>query len=112
VTSEPILKIAKDVLAKAKTKGLECVVGGGVSDLSIPFFKAIPRSDLDFFETRKVIFKCPEAIDNDAEKGILKAVSFELLWLENKRDFYGMIFSEDKARIDMLQKRYSKLVGM
>ena len=56
------------------------------------------------------IFGCPEALGDDAGRGILKAVGFELMWLKNKRDFYGCIFEEDAARIDMLQSRYDRLI--
>ncbi len=65
---------------------------------------------VDYYETRKVIFKCPGALNGSYDKGILKAVGFELMWLKNKRDFYGMIFEEDRNRIDMLQSRYDKLI--
>ena len=40
----------------------------------------------------------------------MKAVGFELMWLKNKRDFYGMIFKEDEQRLAMLETRYKKLI--
>ncbi len=109
INSDKIFEIAKDVFIKAKKKGLKCIVGGGVAKEALPFIRKF-QGVLDRYETRKVIFKCPEALSDEAEKGILKAVGFELMWLKNKRDFYGMIYNEDKHRIDMLQSRYDKLI--
>ena len=111
VNSDQIFNITKDIIVKSKNKGLECAIGGGVSAHSLPFFNKLPKGTLDRYETRKVIFKCPEALDENAEKGILKAVGFELMWLKNKRDFYGMIHSEDKQRIELLESRYQKLIA-
>lgn len=110
VNSETILKIAESMFAKAKKKSLKCGIGGGVSAETIPFIKKLTPGLVDFYETRKVVFACPEALNGDYDKGILKAVGFELMWLKNKRDFYGMIFEEDRNRIDMLQSRYDKLI--
>ena len=111
INDEPIFNIAKEVFTKAKKKGMECVIGGGVSAFSLPFFRRLPAdATLDFYETRKVIFKCPEALSEKADAGILKAVGFELMWLKNKRDFYKLIFEEDLLRIEMLEKRYEKLI--
>ena len=110
INSDKIFEITKELLMKAKGKGLECVVGGGVSKESLPFFKRLPKGLLDRYETRKVIFNCPESLDDDAPNGILKAVGFELMWLKNKRDFYGSIYTEDEHRINMLEKRYKRLI--
>lgn len=111
INDEEVFNIASEVFTKARRVNLECVIGGGVSAFSLPFFRKLPvYATLDFYETRKVIFKCPEALSENADKGILKAVGFELMWLKNKRDFYKQIFEEDLVRIEMLEKRYEKLI--
>jgi hypothetical protein len=110
VNSDEVLGLALDVLGQAKAKGLECVVGGGVSKETIPFLLKMPGHYVDRYETRKVIFRCPDATRGPYDKGILKAVGFELMWLKNKRNFYGMIFEEDGQRIEMLERRYARLI--
>ncbi len=49
VNSEKILKLSMQAAAKAKAKGLQVVVGGGVSVHSMPFFKSFPAGHLDRF---------------------------------------------------------------
>lgn len=109
INTEKVFLQTERLFRLAKAKGLECAVGGGVGKEAIPFFKRLPGL-IDRYETRKIIFRCPQALDDEPEKGILKAVGFELLWLKNKRDFYGMIYNEDKLRIEMLEKRYKTLI--
>jgi len=112
VNSPEVFKITKELFTKGKKKkkNLECAVGGGVSAHSLPFFRDLPKGLLDRYETRKVIFACPEVLVKDADKGILKAVGFELMWLKNKRDYYSLISNEDNQRIVMLEKRYKKMI--
>jgi 4-hydroxy-2-oxoheptanedioate aldolase len=109
VNSQQILDIARRVFKASKAKGLECAVGGGVAKEALPFMRELGDL-LDRYETRKVIFGCPAALDDNAEAGILKAVGFELMWLKNKRDFYCSIYEEDRTRIEMLEARYARLI--
>jgi len=110
INSEKIFKIAEGLFGKAKGKGLETAIGGGVSAHSLPFFRRLPTGFLDRYETRKIIFGCPGALQDGAENGILKAVGFELLWLRNKRDYYKAISLEDSQRLTMLEERYKKSI--
>jgi hypothetical protein len=110
VNSERVFEIAKKVLTGAKAKGIETTIGGGVAAQALPFFRALPPGSLDRYETRKILFKCPEALEPHAPDGILKAVGFELMWLKNKRDYYKLIAEEDAQRIVMLESRYRKMI--
>lgn len=110
INNEKIFEIANILFGKCKQNNLECVMGGGIAREAIPFIKKLTPHLLDRYETRKIIFKCSEALTREPEKGILKAVGFELMWLKNKRDFYKIIFEEDKQRLEMLEKRYDRLI--
>ena len=111
INSQAIFDLAKQISLKVQAAGKKMIIGGGVSAHSLPFFQNLPPKALTRFETRKIIFDAQTAMkDLDIGKGILKAVGFELMWLKNKRDFYGMIFKEDFARIEMLEARYKRLI--
>jgi 4-hydroxy-2-oxoheptanedioate aldolase len=105
-----IFNITRDLFIKSKSHNLENAIGGGVSAYSLPFFRDLPTGTIDRYETRKVIFQCPDALGPNADKGILKAVGFELLWLKNKQGYYNIISLEDSHRISMLEKRYKALI--
>lgn len=111
INSDAILKQSLQVARLAKEAGKSVVVGGGVSAHSLPFFRAFPDGHLDRFETRKVIFSCPGALANP-EEAFLKAVEFELLWLRNKKAYYGAIHREDDGRLAMMEQRYQDSINM
>lgn len=103
--SEKVFNITQDLLKKAKQQKMTCVVGGAISIDSLPFLRTLSEGLLDRYETRKICFLCPRALGEDAEKGIQKAVEFELLWLKNKQNYYKAIYEEDDKRITMLEER-------
>lgn len=107
INHDEILEYAQKIAEMTLKYNKELVIGGGVSAMSLPFFKKLPKNSLTRFETRKVIFNAQKALkDKNADKGILKAVGFELMWIKNKRDFYGTIHKEDAKRIEVLESRY------
>ena len=107
INHQIILEYADAIAQKTLKYGKEMVIGGGVSAMSLPFFKKLPKGALNRFETRKVIFNAKEALqDPNADKGILKAVGFELMWIKNKQNFYSAISHEDNKRIEVLESRY------
>jgi hypothetical protein len=113
INTDAILNICDAILGKAKKfNGMECVIGGGVSTESLPFFDNLTIGNLDKFETRKVLFDAHNAtLAKGGENGIQKALGFELMWLKNKRNYYAMIYKEDENRIETLQLRYEKLIS-
>ncbi len=109
VNSTGMLEYCQETSRLCQEKGLDFVVGGGVSADALPFLKAINETHLTRFETRKVIFSAAALDIPSIHDGLRMAVHFELLWLQNKRDYHGFIHKEDNVRIEMLEKRWQVL---
>lgn len=107
VDSDEVFEICETVFKKAKAKHLKTGLGGAISTNSIYFIERLNEMGvLGKFETRKVVF--PADSIKYGEKGTLKAIEFELLWLKSKRRYYSGIKAEDEARIAMLEKRLNR----
>lgn len=55
VNDRRVLNLAIDLFSRAKNKSIKCIIGGGTTIESIPFFTALGEL-IDGFETRKVVF--------------------------------------------------------
>lgn len=108
INREEINNCVIDAVGKAREKNLLCVVGGGVSADSLPFFRDVLKGRLDRYETRKVTFDAASALTSAPGKGIIKALKFELLWLKNKINYYRGVSLDDESRIETIEKRYWK----
>jgi 4-hydroxy-2-oxoheptanedioate aldolase len=107
VNDPHINTIVSDTIIKAKSKNLGCTVGGALSAQSLPFFRDMTNATLDRIETRKVCFHCPTMLAHETpEKGIFKALGFELLWLRNKLNFFRSVSGREKERMDLIEHRY------
>jgi len=103
-TNQDIFVICEEVFRDAKAKGLKTGLGGAISKEALTSIELLYSQNLlDKFETRKVVF--PVRSCKYGEKAILKAVEFELLWLQSKRRYYSRIKVEDEKRIEMLEGR-------
>ena len=108
VNSDKILAIANDLARKTSALNKEFIIGGSVSTRSLVFFRNVQKSLLNKVETRKVIFDARLLNSQNAEEAILKAIQFELLWIQNKRENLGIINEIDAKRIIALENCRNK----
>ena len=106
VASREIVPYINKVSELCKKNNLEFVIGGAISNETIDSVIEANKIYLSRFETRKIIFDSKAFTMNDSNliKALELAVKFELLWLQNKQNYYSAIANEDSSRISMLSK--------
>ena len=103
IESEPVFSATREFCEKAKSCGLTTNFGGNIGIETIPFIQRM-EPFIDRFETRKVVL----AKSGDAvflKEAIKCALSFELLYLRFKSEYYRNMADEDTARIVRLEKQ-------
>ncbi len=101
INSKLILDIACSVSEKLEQVNKNLIIGGGVSIISLDFFRQVPY--ITCFETRKIIFNSEILSTNNANKSLQKAIDFELMWLKNRKEKYGKVNIADETRYKMLK---------
>lgn len=110
VNDKKVFEITLDILLKAKKLGLKCGIGGEISGESLDFLKKLPPGSFDFIETRKVLIKNTQDLFNRAAEYIAQSLEFEILWLESKREFSGVFYTDDIRRLAALKSKYNSLM--
>lgn len=103
INGERVFSGASDIAKRSKNQGYIVNFGGGISFDAIDFIlKMYPYSDR--FETRKIVFRTSD--DEQAlRRKIYHSLEFEVLYLQNKCEYYDKLAQEDRSRIEMLSKR-------
>jgi 4-hydroxy-2-oxoheptanedioate aldolase len=97
-----MLEAAKGIFRPAKEKSLRCIVGGGITEKTVPFLVALDGL-IDGYETRKVVVgryrKEPERMC----EAIRLALRFELFWYQSRRQTYLELAQEDGERMKKIE---------
>lgn len=109
IHSDQVTENVIEIASMCKENNLDLVVGGAVSADSIDVLKKISSVYLTRFETRKIVFDSDIISYPELNDGLINAVHFELLWLQNKKSYYSSIEREDDLRIKMLDERWKIL---
>lgn len=110
INGDLMYEAAADFAKRAKAAGIIVGMGGGISFDAVPFIQKM-ASLIDKFETRKIVFRASDD-EQHLKRGIVKAMEFEILYLQNKCEFYGRMANEDKARMEMMKERHAKALSV
>jgi hypothetical protein len=109
IESEVVTAAVETASKACLSHNLQFVVGGAVSNDALHNLRKFKAIHLDRFETRKVVFSGAALDAKNISEALRQAVHFELLWLLNKREYYGLMHREDQSRIEMLESRWKVL---
>jgi hypothetical protein len=91
-------------MKKAKSYGLETLMGGNLSPKSVEFISKLKSENLiDYVETRNVIIKVDDV--SNLENSITSAIEFETIWLDYKSKKYKEISDSYYSRSQTLKER-------
>lgn len=106
VNHPDVLEATRNVFIEAKKKSLHCMIGGGISEKTIPFLAELENL-VDGFETRKVVFYSGVAPGKGLGEAIHQALKFEYLWYLWRQDTYGRLSREDAGRIEKMVPQFT-----
>lgn len=108
VNSKEMLKITTNIAKIAQHHDKKFFIGGSVSPAALDFCRSLPTKSLECIETRNIIFG-RKALDlPNIQEGLIKAMGFELAWMQCKSSFYGALSNAESKRIEMIEKRYTQ----
>ena len=104
VNSDFIFEKTCEIMKKAKSYGLETLMGGNLSPKSVEFISKLKSENLiDYIETRNVIIKVGDI--SEIENDIQAAIEFETIWLDYKSKKYKEISDSYYYRSQTLKER-------
>lgn len=103
INGDTVFEATKEIAEKCRERGYRVNFGGGISFDAVPFIQKIfPLNQR--FETRKIVFQASND-EKFLKSGILKAMEFETLYLQNKCEYYNRMAKEDQERLKMMAER-------
>ena len=79
-------------------------VGGNINLETSAFLRKL-SNQINYFETRKIVFNFSNDSPKFLEDAVKLAIEFEMLYLENKFNLYNFIAREDLVRLTVLKDR-------
>ena len=109
--SDIMFNMAYNMSEKMLSAKKDFIIGGNITPKTSEFFAKLPYCTK--FETRKIIFDNSKTSINLSD-GIIKAINFEIMWIKNRRENYGIILQDDEKRINTLKHRCcnTKIAGL
>jgi hypothetical protein len=103
VNAPEVLALAQALFGKLKQRSIRCLVGGGITAATVPFFDQLDGL-VDGFETLKVVFGDYGKAKHNLADGIQRALEYELKWYQLKQAYYEERYQEDAKKIDRLER--------
>lgn len=111
--SARVFELCDDLCGRMKKKypGKECNIGigGPMNAASLAFLRQFGPGLIDGFETKKVIFGAEGFADDRARIGMIKAIEFERLWVENLQREYRASLGEHDGYLNAMEQYHREL---